>query len=183
MNFKTLINEDNLQKRVKTLAEEIENDYEDEDINLICILKGSFIFTADLSRYINKNVSIDFIDISSYRNDKREKINTDNMVIPDVNNKNVIIVEDIIDSGYTMKFLTEEIKKHNPKSVKVCTLLDKHEKRLTSFEADYVGFTIDDIYVLGYGMDSNQKYRNIPFIAYKDLDEEKENIKIKKRND
>ena len=179
MEFKTLIGEETLQRRVKELAKEISNDYEDKDIDLICILKGSYIFTADLSRYIDKNVNIDFLRVSSYENNTRKEINVMKTIIPKVEGKNVILVEDIVDSGYTMNFLVPEIKKRNPKSVKVCTLLDKQEKREVPFEADYIGFIISDAYVLGYGMDDNGNYRNLPFVAYKDSEKTKEGVMVK----
>ena len=179
MNLKTLISEDELEKRVKELGNEITEDYKDKEIDLICILKGSMIFTADLMRAIDKNVKLDFIRVVSYEGETRKDIDVMKTIIPDVNGKDVILVEDIVDSGYTMHFLIPELEKQKPNSIKVCTLLDKPEKRIKPFVADYVGFEIGDAFVLGYGLDYNQDYRNLPYVAYKDSENKKEPVKVK----
>ena len=165
-DIKVLIDEEKLEKRVKELAKEIEEDYKDKEINLICILKGSIMLTCDLAKNINRNVTIDFLRVSSYENDKSKTISFVKGLLPDIKGKDIILIEDIIDSGKTMNFLVPLLSKMKPNSIKVCTLLDKPSRRTIPFEADYVGFTIEDKFVLGYGMDYNQKYRNLKFIGY-----------------
>lgn len=165
-DIKVLIDEEKLEKRVKELAKEIEEDYKDKEINLICILKGSIMLTCDLAKNINRNVMIDFLRVSSYENDKSKTISFVKGLLPDIKGKDIILIEDIIDSGKTMNFLVPLLSKMKPNSIKICTLLDKPSRRTIPFKADYVGFTIEDKFVLGYGMDYNQKYRNLKFIGY-----------------
>lgn len=165
-DIKVLIDEEKLEKRVKELAKEIEEDYKDKEINLICILKGSIMLTCDLAKNIDRNVMIDFLRVSSYENDKSKTISFVKGLLPDIKGKDIILIEDIIDSGKTMNFLVPLLSKMKPNSIKICTLLDKPSRRTIPFEADYVGFTIEDKFVLGYGMDYNQKYRNLKFIGY-----------------
>jgi hypoxanthine phosphoribosyltransferase len=165
-NIKTLIDEKTLKNRVKEIAKEIEKDYEKKDINLICILKGSIMFTADLAREINRDIMIDFLRVSSYENTESKEINFVKGLMPNIEGKDIILIEDIIDSGKTMNFLVPYLKEMNPKSIKVCTLLDKPSRRTVPFTPDYIGFTIEDKFVLGYGLDYNQKYRNLNYIGY-----------------
>ena len=165
-DIKVLIDEEKLEKRVKELAKEIEEDYKDKEINLICILKGSIMLTCDLAKNINRNVMIDFLRVSSYENDKSKTISFVKGLLPDIKGKDIILIEDIIDSGKTMNFLVPLLSKMKPNSIKICTLLDKPSRRTIPFEADYVGFTIEYKFVLGYGMDYNQQYRNLKFIGY-----------------
>lgn len=165
-NIKVLIDEEKLQKRVKELAKEIEKDYKDKEINLICILKGSIFFTCDLAKNINKNVKIDFLRLASYEGENSSKVKLVANLLPNIENKDVIIIEDIIDTGKTLNYLVPYLKKEKPKSIKVCTLLDKPSRRVVSFKADYTGFEIEDKFVIGYGLDFDQDYRNLPFIGY-----------------
>lgn len=165
-NIKVLIVEEKLQKRVKELAKEIEKDYKDKEINLICILKGSIFFTCDLAKNINKNVKIDFLKLTSYEGETSFKIKLVANLLPNIENKDLIIIEDIIDTGKTLNYLVPYLKKENPKSIKVCTLLDKPSKRVVPFKADYTGFEIENKFIVGYGLDFNQDYRNLPFIGY-----------------
>lgn len=165
-DIKILIDEETLKKRIKELAKEIEKDYEGKDINLICILKGSIMFTADLARAINKNIRIDFLRVSSYENTESKEINFVKGLMPNIEGKDIILIEDIVDSGKTMNFLVPYLNKMNPKSIKVCTLLDKPSRRTVPFTPDYIGFTIEDKFVLGYGLDYNQDYRNLNYIGY-----------------
>lgn len=165
-DIKVLINEKELQKRISNLAKEIENDYKDKEINLICILKGSIFFTTDLAKKIKKNVHIDFLRVASYDGEKSGDIKLVANLLPSIKGKDIIIVEDIIDTGKTLKYITSYLKKLGPKSIKTCSLLDKPSRRLTNFETDYVGFKIEDYFVIGYGLDYNQDYRNLPFIGY-----------------
>ena len=168
-----LINEQTLQNRVNELAEEISNDYKNEDIILICILKGSAFFTVDLAKKLTCNsVFIDFMKVNSYENQTTEsngqiKFKLD--ISNDIENKNVIIVEDIIDSGYTLNYLYNYLKTKNPKTLKLCTLLDKKERRKININVDYTGFEIENKFVIGYGLDYDEKYRNLPYIGYLDV--------------
>lgn len=162
-----LISEEELQTRIKELASQIENDFKKEDIVLISVLKGSFIFTADLIRYIKNEVKIDFISASSYGNQTETtgKVKLLKDINMDISNKNVIIVEDIIDSGLTLHFLKEHFAMYNPKTLKICSLLDKPERRKVDLNVDYVGFRIPDEFIVGYGIDCAERYRNLPYIA------------------
>ena len=167
--IKILINEEDLNKRITKIANDISNDYKDEDIILICILKGAVYFAIDLSRQIKcKTLSLDFMKISSYENNKETtgKINFKLDISENIKDKNVIIVEDIIDSGLTLNYLYNYLIKKNPKSLKICVLLDKKERRQKDIKVDYVGFEIENKFVLGYGLDYEQKYRNLPYIGY-----------------
>jgi len=167
-----LIDEESLNKRVKEIAEQISSDYGNEELILVCILKGAVYFATDLSKKIKNNeVIMDFMKVSSYGIGQREttgKIDFKLDLSVDIENKNVIVVEDIVDSGKTMRYLCDYLKNKNPKSLKICTLLDKPARRTESIKADYVGFTIDDKFVLGYGLDYDEKYRNLPYIGYID---------------
>lgn len=163
-----LIEEEKLQKRVKELAKQITKDYKDKEITLICILKGSTFFTVDLSKSIENALKIEFIQVSSY-NDGTES--SGNVVMKldlkeSIEGKDVIVVEDIIDTGRTLSYLMEYLKAKKPASIKLCTLLDKPERRVFDVKVDYVGFEIPDKFVVGYGLDFNEIYRNLPYVAY-----------------
>ena len=170
--IKILIEEKELNDRVKELAKIIENDYNGEEIICICILKGSLYFTADLTKYIKNNkLEIDFMRISSYGD---ELISSGNIKITkdletDIKDKNVLIIEDIIDTGNTLYALKELLGKRNPKSLKICTLLDKKARRIKNITPDYIGFEIEDKFVVGYGLDFKDCFRNLPFIGYVDV--------------
>ncbi len=166
-NIETLINEEELQKRTKELAHQIESDYKDKNIHLICILKGSIFFTCDLSRYISKNVKIDFLKVESYVGENSSEIKLVANMLNDIKDDDIIIIEDIIDTGKTLNYLIPYLEKEKPRSIKVCTLLDKKARRIVDFEPDYVGFEIEDKFVIGYGLDYDQNYRNLPYIGYK----------------
>ncbi|WP_435531314.1 hypoxanthine phosphoribosyltransferase [Pseudoneobacillus rhizosphaerae] len=162
-----MISEAEIAKRVKELASEIEKDFNNEPIFLIVVLKGSFVFAADLIRQMNSDVNVDFISVSSY-SDQTEttgKVKLLKDLDADITNKNVLVVEDIIDSGLTLHFLRDHLQMHKPKSIKICTLLDKPERRRIDLPVDYVGFVIPDEFIVGYGIDYAQKYRNLPYIA------------------
>lgn len=163
----TMISEAEIAKRVKELASEIEADFKNESIFLIIVLKGSFVFAADLIREMKGDVNVDFISVSSY-SDQTEttgKVKLLKDLDADITNKNVVVVEDIIDSGLTLHFLRDHLKMHKPKSIKICTLLDKPERRRVDLPVDYLGFGIPDEFIVGYGIDYAQKYRNLPYIA------------------
>ena len=167
-NLKVLIDEEKIQNRIKEIAEQIEKDYIGKDIVLICILKGSTFFTVDLAKKINKNVKIEFIQVSSYGSSTigSEDIELKLDLKESIDGKDVIIVEDIIDTGRTLSYLIEHLKGRKPSSLKLCTLLDKPERRIYDVKVNYVGFQIPDKFVVGYGLDFNELYRNLPYIAY-----------------
>ena len=168
--IKVLIEKEKLKERVKEIAKEIERDYNKEEIILICVLKGATYFTIDLSKKIkNCDVLLDFIKVKSYNTGDRKSSGTISFnldISQDIKNKNVIIVEDIIDSGYTLNYLYNYLKEKEPKSLKICVLLDKKERREKEIKVDYTGFVIEDKFVVGYGMDCDEKYRNLDYIGY-----------------
>lgn len=165
--IRILVSEEEVDKRIKEVGEQISKDYEGQEVHVICVLKGGVFFMCELAKRITVPLSMDFMSVSSYGNEKQSsgvvKIVKD--LDEALEDKNVIIVEDIIDSGRTLSYLVEILKKRNPKSLKICTLLDKPESRVTDVKVDYVGFNIPDEFVVGYGLDFAQKYRNLPFIG------------------
>lgn len=165
-----LIDEETIEKRVRELGEEITRDYQDEEapLVLICILKGAVLFMTDLVKCIDlPNVQLDFMAVSSYGSGT---VSTgDVRILKDLDRNiegaNVLLVEDIIDTGYTLKYLTENIAARGAKSVKIATLLNKEDRRVVDIHGDYVGFEIPDEFVVGYGLDYDEKYRNLPFVG------------------
>ena len=161
-----LIDEKKLNDRISEIAKQIENEYKEKEITLICILKGSVFFTVDLARKINGDVRLEFIRVSSYegKNSTGEiKMKLD--LKDSIQGKDVIVVEDIIDTGRTLSYLIPYLKMKKPNSVKLCTLLDKPDRREEEVKVDYVGFKIPDKFVVGYGLDADEKYRNLPYIG------------------
>ncbi|SES26674.1 hypoxanthine phosphoribosyltransferase [Salisediminibacterium halotolerans] len=163
----TLLSEEQIQKRVRELAEEIERDFNNEPIVLVAVLKGSFVFAADLMRSVSGNVQVDFISVSSYGNQTETtgKVRLLKDLDTNITDENVVVVEDIVDSGLTLHFLIDHLNMHKPKALKICSLLDKPERRQVEMEIDYVGFRIPDKFIVGYGIDYAQQYRNLPYIA------------------
>lgn len=168
--IKVLLEEQKINKRIEEIANQISKDYKNEEIIFVCILKGATYFTIELVKKIKKNnVILDFMKVSSYGINAREttgKINFTLDISENIEGKNVIIVEDIIDSGITLNYLYDYLKSKNPKTLKLCVLLDKKERRVKDIHVDYVGFEIEDKFVLGYGMDYDEKYRNLPYVGY-----------------
>ena len=169
MNLKTLISQEELEKRIKEIATQITKDYENKELVIVCILTGAVYFATDLTKYIkNDTLTLEFMKVSSYGNSTEStgeiKIKKD--LENSIAGKNVIIVEDIIDTGLTMTTLKKYLIERKTESLKVCTLLDKKERRKVEIEADYVGFEIPNKFVLGYGLDYEEYYRNLPYIAY-----------------
>jgi len=162
-----LITEEQLKAKVKELGEMITRDYEGKDLVLIGVLKGAIMFMSDLSRAIDLPLSIDFMAVSSYGSSTKSsgivKIIKDHDI--DIEGKDVLIVEDIIDSGLTLAYLRETLLGRKPRSLKICTILDKPERREADVKVDYCGFKIPDKFVVGYGLDYAEKYRNLPFIG------------------
>ena len=166
--IRVLLGEEEVNKRINEVAEQINKDYAGKDIHLICILKGGVFFTCELAKRLTVPVSMDFMSVSSYGSDTKSsgvvKIIKD--LDEPLEGKNVIIVEDIIDSGRTLAYLIEILKQRGPKSIHLCTLLDKPERRVKKqVHVDYTCFTIPDEFVVGYGLDYDQKYRNLPYIG------------------
>ena len=166
-----LISSEDVEKRIREMAAQISKDYEGEKLHLICILRGSIFFTCELAKYITVPVTIDFMSVSSYgdgtESSGRIKIMKD--LDDSIKDKNVLVIEDIIDSGRTLAHLMSFLKVREPKSLKLCTLLDKPDRRVVPVEVDYVGMEIPDLFVVGYGLDYAQKYRNLPYIGVVEL--------------
>jgi hypoxanthine phosphoribosyltransferase len=166
--LKPLLARDQIQRRVRELAQRISQDYRGKEILFICILKGAFVFLSDLMRHVDVPVQVDFVGVSSYGSETVSSGTirvTKEGTIP-IEGRDVIVVEDIIDSGRTLKFLADELRSKGPQSLRVCCLLDKKSRREVEFEADYVGFDIEDLFVVGYGLDVNEQFRNLPGIHY-----------------
>lgn len=164
---RVLIGEEELKNKVSELGKKISADYGDEEILLITLLKGGVVFSVDLMRQITSPVAIDFMCVSSYGD--ASKTSGIVKVVKDldisIKDKNVLIVEDIIDSGLTLKYVSELLKARCPKSLKICTILDKPSRRKADVNVDYVGFEIPDEFVVGYGLDYQQLDRNLPYIG------------------
>lgn len=168
-DLKVLISEEELHKRIKELAKQIYEDYKGDELTFICILKGSIFFTVDLSKEMPCDINFEFIRVSSYHGQNSTGIIEMKVELQgDIKGKDVIIIEDIIDTGRTLSYLMEYLRSKGPKSLKICSLLDKKERRVCKMDADYVGFDIPDKFVLGYGLDVDEKYRNLPYIGYFD---------------
>lgn len=165
--IRVLVSEEEVDEKIKEIGAQISRDYQGKAIHLICILKGGIFFTCELAKRITVPVSMDFMSVTSYG--AGTKSSGVVKIIKDLDDpldgKDVLIVEDIIDSGRTLSYLIEILHKRNPKSIKLCTLLDKPERRVTDVKVDYVGFNIPDEFVVGYGLDYDQKYRNLPYIG------------------
>jgi hypoxanthine phosphoribosyltransferase len=164
--LRKLYSKEDIEEAVKRLGAMIEKDYDDENIIFICLLKGSFMFTSDLVRCVANSSKVDFMRVSSYGNGMSTKgtITVTKDLEEDISGQNVVIVEDIIDSGITLTRVKEMLEKKNPKSLKICALMDKRARREVEIEGDYVGFTVDDGFVVGYGIDHAEQYRNLPEI-------------------
>jgi len=161
-----LISEEEIQKRIRQLGEKITQDYEGKEILAVCVLKGASIFMADLVRYIKVPLKFDFIAVSSYGNSTFSlgavKILKD--IDQDIAGKDVLLVEDIVDTGYTLTYLRRIFQARNPRSLKVCTLLSKPSRRKVDVDVEYCGFEVPDKFVVGYGLDFRGYYRNYPYI-------------------
>ena len=170
----TLISEEKLKKSVLEIAKEITEAYDGEEVKTICVLKGAVMFMVDLVKNIDLPVKFDFMAVSSYGDGTTSsgtiKILKD--LDDPIEGENVLIVEDIIDSGRTLSYLIDYLKSKNPKSIKLCTLFDKPERREFDVKVDWTGFDIPDEFIVGYGLDYAQRYRNLPYIGVLHFDEE-----------
>ncbi|MBR3040288.1 MAG: hypoxanthine phosphoribosyltransferase [Lachnospiraceae bacterium] len=174
-HVKVMMTEEEVTNKIKEIGILISKDYEGKDVHIICILKGASFFACELAKRIKVPVTIDFMSVSSYgggtESSGHVKIVKDlDMPIED---KNVIVVEDIIDSGRTLSHLLELLKARHPKSLELCTLLDKPTRRVVDVDVKYIGFQVPDLFVVGYGLDYDQKYRNLPYIGVVEFDEDK----------
>jgi hypoxanthine phosphoribosyltransferase len=169
-----LLSEEEVNKRIQEIGEQISKDYAGEQVHLVCVLRGGVFFLCELAKRITVPVSLDFMSVSSYGQDTKSsgvvKIVKD--LDDSLKDKNVIVVEDIVDSGRTLSYLLEMLKDRGPKSMRLCTLLDKPDRRVVDVKVDYTGFQIPDEFVVGYGLDYAQKYRNLPYIGVVELDAE-----------
>ncbi|MDE7266408.1 MAG: hypoxanthine phosphoribosyltransferase [Lachnospiraceae bacterium] len=166
-HVRVMLTEKEVNARIQALGEEISRDYAGKSVHLVCVLKGGSFFMCELAKRITVPVSIDFMSVSSYGKDTKSsgvvKIIKD--LDESLKDKEVIVVEDIIDSGRTLSYLMELLSQREPKSLSLCTLLDKPSRRVVDVEVNYTGFDIPDEFVVGYGLDYNQKYRNLPYIG------------------
>ena len=169
---RVLLSEEEVNRRICEIGEQISKDYAGRQVHLICVLKGGSFFMCDLAKRITVPVSLDFMSVSSYGGGTQSsgvvKIIKD--LDEPLDGKDVIVVEDIVDSGRTLSYLLELLGKRNPKSLALCTMLDKPERRVVDVKVDYTGFNIPDEFVVGYGLDYDQRYRNLPYIGVVEFD-------------
>ena len=166
--IKILFKEDEIKARVKEIATELNKKFNGEEVTFVCTLKGAVFFFCDLVKEFDGDARIEFLRVSSYEGESSTgKIN---LKLPlkaeSIHGKNVVLVEDIVDTGYTLKYIRNYIQEMNPKSYIEVSLLDKKERRKVEIDPDFSGFVIDDLFVIGYGLDYDQKYRNLPYIGY-----------------
>ena len=168
-----LIDEEKLMVRIKEIAAQINQEYAGKKIHLICILKGSVFFTCELAKYIKVPVTMDFMSVSSYGDGMTSTgcITITQDLTMDIQGRDVLIIEDIVDSGRTLSYLFHMLKKREPASLRICTLLDKPDMRVSEVDVYYTGFEIEDQFVVGFGLDYAQRYRNLPYIGVLSLDE------------
>ena len=162
-----LFTEEQLDRRVREIAAQIEKDYEGKEIMLISVLRGSFVFMADLCRRIDLPCTLDFMAVSSYGKGTSSsgQVQITKDLSSDISGKHIIVVEDILDSGNTLSYLLKLLEQRKPASIRLCTLLDKPDRRVKEVKVDYSGFSIPDAFVVGYGLDYAERYRNLPYIG------------------
>ena len=172
--IRVMISEEDVDRRIAELAALISRDYEGSSVHLICILKGSVFFTCELAKRITVPVTLDFMSVSSYGDGTKSSgvVKLVKDLDEPLEGKNVIVIEDIIDSGRTLSYLLENLGSRNPRSLRLCALLDKPDRRVTDVKVDYTGFEIPDEFVVGYGLDYAQQYRNLPYIGVSSSGEE-----------
>ena len=162
-----LFSEEQLKNRVREIAQQITTDYQGKEIMLISVLRGSFVFMADLCRAIDLPCTLDFMAVSSYGKGTKSsgQVQITKDLSEDISDRHIIVVEDILDSGNTLSYLLKILENRHPASIRLCTLLDKPDRRVKPVEVHYSGFTIPDAFVVGYGLDYAEKYRNLPYIG------------------
>jgi hypoxanthine phosphoribosyltransferase len=163
-----LFSQEQIVSIVQRLADQISKDYQERELVLVCILKGAFVFLSDLIRHLQIPVQVDFVRLASYGSGMKTsgKIEITKDIEIALEKKDVLIIEDIIDSGRTLQFLKDRLARQKPHSIKICALLDKKTRREVEMEADYLGAEVDDIFIVGYGIDFNEDYRHLPEIYY-----------------
>jgi len=163
---RVLITQEQIDRRVRQLARQIERDYRDCDLAIVALLTGTVMFLADLIRHLSLPLRLDFMGVSSYREgtESRELVFTKELKL-EVRGRDVLVVDDILDTGKTLLRVTEKLRALKPRNLRACVLLDKKARRVENIEADYVGFSIPDLFVVGYGLDYAERYRNLPFVG------------------
>lgn len=163
---KPLLTQEQIQKRIEELAGEISADYHDKDIVAVGLLKGAFIFFADLLRKIKSPITVDFLIVSSYKKtESTGNVNIHYDIKEDIKDKDVLLIDDIVDTGLTLSAVRQHLLSFNPASLKICVFLDKKERRIKEVPLDYVGFEVPDEFLVGYGLDFENEYRNLPYIS------------------
>jgi hypoxanthine phosphoribosyltransferase len=170
--IRVLLTEEEVDARIQQIGEQISKDYEGKSVHLICVLKGGSFFMCELAKRITVPVSFDFMSVSSYGGDTKSSgvVRIVKDLDESIKDKDVIIVEDIVDSGRTLSYLMELLQQRGPRSLRLCTLLDKPDRRVVDVNVNYTGFEIPDEFVVGYGLDYDQKYRNLPYIGVVEFD-------------
>ena len=171
-HVRVLLSEEKVDARIKAIGEEISKDYAGKRVHLVCVLKGGSFFMCELAKRITVPVSLDFMSVSSYGSDTKSSgvVRIIKDLDESLKDKDVIVVEDIVDSGRTLSYLLEMLRDSEPASLRLCTLLDKPDRRVIPVDVDYTGFEIPDQFVVGYGLDYNQRYRNLPYIGIVEFD-------------
>ena len=171
-HVRVLLSEEEVDARIRAIGEQISKDYAGKQVHLVCVLRGGAFFMCELAKRITVPVSLDFMSVSSYGSDTKSsgvvKIVKD--LDDSLKDKDVIVVEDIVDSGRTLSYLMEMLRDREPASLRLCTLLDKPDRRVVEVDINYTGFSIPDEFVVGYGLDYDQKYRNLPYIGIVEFD-------------
>ena len=172
-HIEVLVTKEDVEKRISEMADEINRTYAGKSLHLVCVLKGGAFFMCELAKHLNMPVSLDFMSVSSYGSATKSsgvvKIVKD--LDEPIKDKDVLVVEDIVDSGRTLSYLMEMLRDRGPKSLHLCTLLDKPERRVVEVNVDYTGFQLPDKFVVGYGLDYDQHYRNLPYIGVVEFDD------------
>ena len=173
---RVMVPEEQVNQKIKELGEQISRDYAGKEIHLVCVLKGGAFFMCELAKRITVPVSMDFMSVSSYGSSTKSSgvVRIVKDLDEPLKDKDVLVVEDIVDSGRTLSYLLDMLKDRKPASVKLCTLLDKPERRVIDVKVDYTGFEIPDEFVVGFGLDYDQKYRNLPYIGVVEFDGDEE---------
>ncbi len=171
-HINVLLPEEEVDARIQAMGEQISRDYAGKQVHLICVLKGGSFFLCELAKRITVPVSLDFMSVSSYGGGTESKgvVKIVKDLDESIRDKDVLVVEDIVDSGRTLSYLLEMLRSRGPKSLRLCTLLDKPERRVVDVDVDYTGFQIPDKFVVGYGLDYDQRYRNLPYIGIVEFD-------------
>lgn len=175
-HVRILLSEKEVDDRIQAIGDQISRDYAGKQVHLVCVLKGGSFFLCELAKRITVPVSLDFMSVSSYGKDTKSsgvvKIVKD--LDESIKDKDVLVVEDIVDSGRTLSYLLEMLSDRGPASLRLCTLLDKPERRVVNVKVDYTGFEIPDEFVVGYGLDYDQRYRNLPYIGVVEFDQKEQ---------